>query len=115
MSAPLAGASDERSVAAIDKATVIIILNKKGLIFGEIGSVADNYLNARDKFIVDHKQGSPQISTLLSKLKRWKKEEQRVAILAPEQNVPVAILVQTVQRLKASGYFQKVVLATNIL
>jgi hypothetical protein len=107
----------------IGPSTMVIALTPGELIYGDIAAFTSQRQDVRNKFIVPHVDGSPQVKKMLDESALWSKDRKSrlglrndgVAVLIPDPKVPVAVVAGTVERLRASGQFAFVTLAGGLL
>jgi hypothetical protein len=112
----------ETSSAAVDNATLTLALTPTEFIFGDLSAFTTSLADIRNKFIVPHKDGSPQVDTFMSQYQAWQEDRGRrlglrsngLLILVPDSRVPINIIIQVTQLLKATKKFDQVILAGGL-
>lgn len=102
--------------------TPTVVLTTDAFYFGDLTAFTSNYSEIRDKFIIRHVNGEPQLSTLLQQMTRWitarKQQENaptgRTLVLVPSGDIPVPIMIQVVAGLRQSRFFERVVLGSGM-
>ena len=69
-----------------------------------------------------HKNGQPLVNQLLKKIYGWHKElakkkkvhQNRIAVLIPGDQWPIAVVIETIEELRSSDLFDDVVLAGGL-
>ena len=106
----------------IQATTPVVILTNTEFIFGDVKSFSENISNVRNKFIVKHIQGSPDINTLVKDIEKWvfarsskkKITNEGIVIFMPADDIPSPLVVQTIDGLRKTGTFTRVVLAGGL-
>lgn len=112
----------ESPTAAVDNATLTLALTPTEFIFGELAAFTTSVPDIRNKFIVPHKDGSPQVDSFMSQYQAWQEDRVRrlglrsngLLILVPDSRVPINIIIQVTQLLKATKIFDQVILAGGL-
>lgn len=107
-----------KSFENLSSESIAIVINEFAMYFGSIDSFTINYVDIRNKFMVPHYEGAPQIQTLLKEIDAWKKTKPHLnssVVVAVEPDFPIAILIQIIAHLNRSQMFSKVVIAGGML
>jgi len=103
----------------INEKSVMIVLTSEALYFGHIEAFSRDFSGVRNKFLLPHEEGSPQLGKLLATIDQWQpaKAEAEAApvIFMPTAEVPMPIVIQVMDGLQASERFNHVVLSSGIL
>lgn len=113
----------ESPSSIITKETPLIIVTPKRFYYGDIEAFTDKFQDVRNKFYIDHANGSPNIKSLLYSMKKWmfqRIEEEdinnkKVVILLPTENIPAPVVIQIISGLKKTPLFNRVVLASGLM
>ena len=113
----------EQTAASIGSATMIIAVTPGEMIFGDLSAFTTTRDDVRNKFIVPHKEGSPQVTILLKQAEEWKVDRRQrlglrsdgLVVVLPDTGVPVAVIGGIVEKLKDSRLFSHVMLAGGVL
>jgi hypothetical protein len=113
----------ERPSASVGSQTLIIALTPTELIFGDLAAFSAQRSDVRNKFLVPHRDGSPQIATLLTQYQSWEADRKNrlgirsdgIAILLPDPAIPMPIIAATVDMIKSSGKFEHVAIGGGLL
>ena len=103
--------------------TPVIFLTEDSFLFGELAAFTTNLSSVRNKFIVRHVEGAPNLRQLLTDLERWmytrlserKIRNSGVVIFAPTEEIPSPIVIQVVAALRNSTLFEDVILAGGMM
>lgn len=112
----------ESATKSIEASSLVLLITKDNIIFGPLGSFVSNKSSEQKLLSVPHRDGSPQLRELTQFIPTWierqksvfKKEFDGVAILASDPEVPLSIVIQSVQYLRESGFFNNVVIGGRI-
>ncbi len=113
----------EKTVASISSSTLIIAVTPGEMIFGDLVAFTAHRDDVRNKFIVPHREGSPQVASLLVQADEWMLDRKNrlsiradgLVVVLPDPGVPVAVISGIVERLKSSQKFTHVMLAGGVL
>jgi hypothetical protein len=102
---------------------MVIALTPSELIYGDVAAFTSQRNTVRNKFIVPHADGSPQVSRMLDESQLWSKDRKSrlgirsdgIAIVVPDPRVPIAIVAGTIEKIRASGQFSFVTLSGGLL
>jgi hypothetical protein len=105
------------------KFTPTILLTTDAFYFGDMNSFSQNLGNVRDKFMIRHVDGEPQLLTLLKSVDQWGENRQHqhgtkmddVAMLVPSGEIPLPIVMQVLAGINNSKLFKKVILGGGML
>lgn len=112
-----------QSKGSIDQNTVLVVLTSQEMIFGDLNSFTQKITDIRNKFIVPHEKGSPNIKKLIFDIEKWvfaRSSKKKIAnsgilVLLPMDEIPAPLVVQSIQQLQSTGSFEKIVLAGGML
>lgn len=112
----------ESPTSVVDNSTLTLALTPTEFIFGDLSAFTSQSNDIRNKFIVPHKDGSPQVEEFLSQYGAWQEDRVRrlglrsngLLVLVPDSRVPINIIIQVTQLLKATKKFQQVILAGGL-
>ncbi|NRA65721.1 MAG: hypothetical protein HRU19_14625 [Pseudobacteriovorax sp.] len=105
----------------VETTTPVIVLTKNRFIFGDLDAFTTNIDSLRNKFSVSHVDGAPDLLNLIKDIEKWlfgrasrsNISSQGLGILIPQGEIPTPIVIQTIQSLKASKHFEKIVLGSG--
>ncbi|MBF0443139.1 MAG: hypothetical protein HQK54_14620 [Oligoflexales bacterium] len=108
--------------AEITSTTPVVVLTAKRFYFGDVDAFSTRFFDVRNKFYIDHVEGAPDISSLISTMSKWfyqrmseqKISERGILIFLPSEEIPMPIIIQTIAGLKSSPFFKRVILANGI-
>jgi hypothetical protein len=113
----------ERPDSTIGPHTMVIALTPTELIFGDVSAFSAQKTDVRNKFIVSHQDGSPQVAALMEQVTAWEADRKNrlgirrdeIAILLPDATIPIPVVAATADRIKATGKFKHVTIAGGLL
>ncbi len=113
----------ERAGSTLSPNTLVIGVTTNELIFGDFAAFTSQREDIRNKFLVPHIAGSPQVEALLRQVSEWSDDRMRkkairndsLVIIVPDPAVPVAVLAGVAESLRASKKFSHVVVGGGIL
>jgi hypothetical protein len=107
----------------IGQSTLVVALTAREIIFGDLAAFTTQKDDVRNKFLVPHIDGSPQVKTLLQQIDEWSEDRARrlgirsdgLVILVPDTSIPVAIIAGVSESLRASNKFTHVMLGGGLI
>ena len=93
--------------------TLAILINDNASYFGELTAFTTEYHDVRNKFIIPHYQGAPQIHNLIDNIEKWQKDSAKfdqTVLLFVAPDWPMAIVIQIIHYLNESNLFDQVIL-----
>ncbi len=113
----------ENTDRQLSSETPVIFLTEESFYFGDLDSFTRELNSVRNKFLVRHVDGAPNLKKLLIDLERWmylrlsekKVKNSGVVIFAPTANIPSPIVIQVIAALRNSTLFEDVILAGGML
>ena len=113
----------ESPASTVSASTMVIAMTPNELIFGDLNAFTTQKSDVRNKFMIPHKEGSPQIKGLLKQAEEWSLDRKnrlgirtdRLVVVVPDPAVPVAVVSGVIERLRESGKFSHVVLGGGLL
>lgn len=114
---------EERVSSTINNKTPMVVMTTEAFFFGDLEAFSRNYSDVRDKFILRHVDGEPQLGTLIKTMLHWTDDRKKhenipsddVLVLAPTGDIPLPIVMQVVSGLRSQRTFSRVVLASGML
>jgi hypothetical protein len=114
---------EEKAGTSLGASTMVIAVTPGEMIFGDLLAFTVHKSDVRNKFVVPHLEGSPQITGLLKQADEWMLDRKRrlsvrpdgLVLVLPDPAVPVAVISGIVQRLNESRKFSHVILAGGVL
>ena len=99
--------------------SVVVFLTNENIYFGTINSFGKDFNNVRNKFMVPHEKGKPDINRLIADIDKWKDSNKSintdVLVFASDNEIPARIVLMTIAEIKKSSRFKKVVIGGGIL
>ena len=113
----------EKPTVNLGLSTMVVAVTPTELIFGDLPAFTRHRDDVRNKFIVPHADGSPQVSTLLMQAGEWSLDRKNrlgirsdgLVIVLPDPSVPIAVVSGVIATLRASKTFSHVVLAGGVM
>jgi hypothetical protein len=113
----------EAPSVSLGNSTMVIALTPTEMIFGDLPAFTRHRDDVRNKFIVPHADGSPQVATLLAQVAEWSLDRKNrlglrgdgLVIVLPDPRVPIAVISGVIASLRASKTYSHVVLAGGVL
>lgn len=107
----------------IRNTTPTVVLTADAFFFGDVAAFSLNLADSRNKFVVRHVDGAPQVPLLVQTMHDWLKARAFSAnvpltkslILIPAGNIPIPIVIQVVAQLRESPLFQHVILSNGLI
>jgi len=112
----------EQPNGSINATTPMVVLTPEGFFFGEVAAFTQNFADVRNKFLVRHNDGAPDISKLLHDMEKWlfmrennqKTSPSGILILLPLSEIPSPIVIQTLAGIRRSPLFPRIILAGGL-
>lgn len=103
--------------------TPAVVLTTEAFYFGDLDSFTVNFADNRNKFILPHVDGEPQLAGLVETMSGWVADRSandnvaidKVLVFIPEGEIPMPIVIQVIAGLRRSPYFDRVILAGGLM
>jgi hypothetical protein len=113
----------EQPAVSLGTSTMVIAVTPSEMIFGDLTAFTRHRADVRDKFVVAHEDGSPQVTTLLAQAGEWSLDRKNrlgirsdgLVIVLPDPAVPIAVVSGIVDTLRGSKVFTHVILGGGVL
>lgn len=113
----------EKPSAYLEPTTPLVAITADGLYFGDLKSFSSEFHNVRNKFVIRHLDGAPQLDRLLDRFEQWaatRFEDRNIpssqlVVLAASGEIPAPIVIQVIAGLRRSSFVDRVVLAGGLL
>jgi hypothetical protein len=113
----------ESTSNVISPNTLVIGVSVKDMVFGDLAAFTTQRDDIRNKFVVPHIGGSPQVDTLLKQFAEWSDDRLRrrnvrhdkLVIVIPDPEVPVAVFAGVTEILRSSKKFSHVMVAGGLM
>jgi hypothetical protein len=113
----------EKTRENLSENTPLVLLTKDAFYFGTVSAFAVDFSNARNKFVIPHEDGAPQLNRLTKELGRWLQERAeengqplpKTVIFIPTEEIPMPIVIQCLSGLTRSKIFERVVLGGGLV
>jgi hypothetical protein len=105
------------------KFTPVVILTTEAFYFGDMASFSTSYSNVRNKHLIRHVDGEPQLLSLLGSIDKWGRNRHHqfgikmddIAVFIPSGDIPMPIVIQVLASLNNADMFKKVVLGGGLM
>lgn len=112
----------EEAQNSINDHTPLVILTANGFYFGEVSAFTTSFAEVRNKYLVRHDDGAPDITKLLQDMEKWlfmrennqKKFSNGILIFLPSGGIPSPIVIQVLAGLQKSPLFSRIILAGGL-
>jgi hypothetical protein len=106
--------------AEITEHTPTIVMTGESFFIGSMRAFSREFLESDNKIRVPHDHGAPQMTALTSAIEHWRFKEgdgskSDLALLIPEANVPLPIVIQVMDLLKKNGSAKRIVLGVGLM
>lgn len=113
----------EEPKAELTRHTTAVILTTEAFFFSDLESFSSNFAELKDKYILRHVDGEPQLIQLIETLSKWVTERaahdnvpmDKILVFIPAGDIPMPIVIQVLAGLRKSPLFERVVLGTGII
>lgn len=113
----------EESRHEISRTTPTVVVTTESFYFGELASFTENYADFKDKFVVRHLDGEPQLGQLKLCLEHWIKDRSKknnlpidkILVVIPASDIPMPILIQIIAELRKLSVVGRVVLGGGLI
>jgi hypothetical protein len=113
----------ESPATSINPHTVVLAVTPSELIFGDVLSFTSQKNDVRNKYVLAHSDGSPQVNDAIKQITSWQEDRRRrqsirpdgILVVLPDPGVPIAVVAVVVDKIKKTGSFSHVVLGGGIL
>ena len=113
----------EEPASSINPNTIVLALTPKELIFGDITSFTSEKSDPRNRFVINHVNGSPQIATAMEQMENWREDRRRrlgirpdnILLLLPDGSVPVAIVSVVADKIRTSQTFAHIIMGGGLM
>ena len=108
---------------SLTQSTPAVVLTADAFYFGDLTAFTTNLSGIRDKYIIRHIDGAPQLQPLLEQLTAWVRDRAqhqnvpptKVLVLIPAGDIPLPIVTQVVAGLRTSPNFERVILSNGLM
>lgn len=105
------------------RSTPAVVLTTEAFYFGDLDAFTSNFSDVRDKFMIRHVDGEPQLLPLIEKMDKWAAQVatsknqalEDVMVFVPSGEIPMPIVIQVLAGLRKSPRFKRVVLAGGLM
>lgn len=113
----------ETARKSLTKNTPAVVLTTEAFYFGDLAAFTSNFEDVRDKFIIRHVDGEPQLTTLIETMNTWLNDRSartqvpldHLLVLVPTGDIPMPIVIQVLAGLKRSPQFERVILGGGLM
>lgn len=108
---------------SLQKSTPAVVLTTEAFYFGDLEAFTSNFSDIRDKFIIRHVDGEPQLAGLVDTMSKWVEERaksanvpiDKVLVFIPAGDIPMPIVIQVIAGLRKSPHFERVILGSGLI
>ncbi len=108
---------------SLNATTSVLALTPKELIIGDIASFTSQKSDPRNKFVINHLDGSPQVSVALDQMEKWRDDRKRrlgirhdnILILLPDAAVPIAIVSAVADKVRKTKDFSHIIMGGGLM
>lgn len=108
---------------SLTRFTPALVLTTEAFYFGDLNSFSANLGDVRDKYIIRHIDGEPQLLGLIETMGKWITDRaanenipmDKMLILIPSGDIPMPIVIQVLAGLRKSPLFEHVILGSGII
>lgn len=112
----------ETPVETLSESTPVVLLTQEAFIFGDLAAFSQGLAGVRNKFLVPHRDGAPDLHKLLEDMAAWMAkrttegadEPTGLLIFMPLAEIPAPIVIQSLSGFHGSSLFQRIILAGGI-
>lgn len=105
-------------VTDLDNHSPIVILTPQEFYFGTVQAFTQDLSNVRNKYIIPHIDGAPDMASLDRQMRQWRQQNHtsdELLVLLPTGNIPMPIVVQVLDGFRRISLYKKVILASGVL
>jgi hypothetical protein len=114
---------EETPRTVMTKLTPAVVLTTEAFFFGELSAFTVNFADTRDKFMIRHVDGEPQLQLLVDTMEAWVEQRMKTAnvplddvlVFVPAGDIPMPIVIQVLAGLRHSPRFARVVMGSGII
>lgn len=107
----------------VRRTTPAVVLTTDAFYFGDLQAFTTNFTDARDKYIIRHVDGEPQLQGLIETMNGWVTDRakgenvpiDKVLVFIPAGDIPMPIVIQVIAGLKKSPNFERVVIGSGLM
>jgi hypothetical protein len=100
-----------------------VVLTTEAFYFGDLQAFTTNFNDPRDKYMIRHVDGEPQLQGLVETMNDWVTKRaaaqnvpiDKVLVFIPAGDIPMPIVIQVIAGLKKSPYFERVVIGSGLM
>lgn len=106
----------------INPETPVVVFRLDSFIFGNMKAFTEDFYRADNKFRIDHVDGAPHVGELLDTYLKWQnyrnpkfdQDAPQPVVLYPVGEIPMEKVIQVMDMLQKTTFFNHVVLASDI-
>jgi hypothetical protein len=107
----------------LHRSTPAVLLTTEAFYFGDLEAFTSNFSDVRNKFILRHIDGEPQLLTLIETMDKWaatvatgkNQALEDVLVFVPSGDIPMPIVIQVLAGLQQSPRFKRVILGGGLI
>jgi len=103
--------------------TPAVVLTTDAFYFGDLQAFTSDFAKVRDKYVIRHIDGTPQLTTLVQTMDLWVTDRARhenipinkALVFIPAGDIPMPIVVEVIAGLRKSPHFQRIIVGSGLL
>ncbi len=103
----------------LTKDSVVVFLSQENLYFGSVEAFGSEFNSVRNKFLVPHVNGKPNINRLIADIDKWREKNKLfsrdVLVFSSANDIPARIAIMTIAELKKSDTFDQIIIGGGLL
>lgn len=113
------GESIRKSDKVLTKDNIIVFLSQENIYFGSVEAFGSKFNSVRNKFLVPHVDGKPNINRLIADIEKWRETNKKISkdvlIFSSADDIPARIAIMTIAELKKSSQFDQIIIGGGLL
>lgn len=111
----------EKPSATFGGSSLAIVLTDSAFYFGPFKAFGEDYASGSEKFVVQHRDGAPDIDTLVRKVSAYQPKPGRnelnsgIILFIPSHEIPMPVVIQSVAGLRLGFPKARVILGGGIM
>lgn len=108
---------------SLQRTTPTVVLTTEAFYFGDLAGFSTNFDDPRNKYMIRHVDGEPQLAGLVETMNKWVTERasganvpiDKILVFVPAGDIPMPIVIQVIAGLKKSPYFERVIIGSSLM
>ncbi|MGE0171591.1 MAG: hypothetical protein AB7T49_02350 [Oligoflexales bacterium] len=102
-------------ILEVNGKTPLVVLSESQFILGDVTAFTKTFSEVSNKISINHQKGAPHLGQLVKLInEKFPSNGQKVLVLLPTHNIPMSIVIQSIEVLKTQTPFSSVVLANGL-